>query len=72
MNFFMIFYLPRKIYSMDTLNFKSCFIVGVKLNDELAILEDSAHCKYFVKAENKEAMQSFKSWFNNVYIKGIH
>ena len=58
---------------MASKKFRSCFITGVEVNDDMIVLEDSVHLYWHIdrKACSPELVKSFKSWFDNIYMKGI-
>lgn len=51
--------------------FRSCFICGVELHDDVVVIEDSGKNQYVIDKQNKDAIESFVLWFKTVYLKGI-
>jgi len=58
---------------MMTKRLSSCFICDVEINDTQIILTDSGKKCFYIdrKACSKETIDSFKTWFENCYMKGI-
>ena len=51
--------------------FRTCYIVDVALGDEAVVLEDSAHNEFYFPRDDKDAAESFKTWFCDFFLKGI-
>lgn len=51
--------------------FHSCFLTDVKITKEVVKIEDSYKNPYYVDASDKEAFESFKQWFKQVFMKGV-
>lgn len=51
--------------------YHSCFLTDVKIAKDMIIVEDSYKNRYYVETDNAEAVGSFKTWFKQVFMKGI-
>ena len=51
--------------------FRSCFICGVEMHDDIVVLEDSGRNQFIIDKKDKMAIGSFVFWFKNVYLRGV-
>lgn len=53
--------------------YHSCYICDVKIDNEkkLAVLTDSSQRQYYVELSDNTYVESFKTWFNCIFCKGI-
>ena len=51
--------------------FRSCFICGVEMHDDIVVLEDSGRNQFIIDQKDKMAIESFVFWFKNVYLRGV-
>lgn len=51
--------------------FKSCFLCEVEFYKDYVIVIDSSKVEYYIMLDNVSAVESFKLWFTNVFMKGI-
>ena len=51
--------------------FRSCFICGVEMHDDIVVLEDSGRNQFIIDKKDKMAIESFVFWFKNVYLRGV-
>ena len=51
--------------------FRSCFIVDVNFKDDIIVLSDNARNKFYVNLNNANLVTQFKTWFKEVFKKGI-
>ncbi len=58
---------------MATKRLSSCFICDVEVNDSQIILIDCGRRCFYIdkKSAAKETLDSFKTWFESCYMKGI-
>lgn len=56
---------------MKTINFKSCYIVNVSINEKEILLSDSCNHTYHINKQNNELLNEFKIWFKQIFSKGI-
>lgn len=52
-------------------HFASRYIVDVSIEESYIQLGDSSRAKYYIDRQNTELVKQFKSWFQNVFSKGI-
>ena len=50
---------------------KSCFICDVEIYDDYIIIGDAKSNQYVIRKSDKDAIESFATWFKHVYIKCI-
>lgn len=51
--------------------FRSCYICGVEIGQKDVLLEDSGKNTFIVHRDNAIAIESFKLWFEEVFMKGV-
>lgn len=52
-------------------NFRSCYVVDVQTSPDQTILTDSSRNRYYVNMSSSELKDQFKTWFKNVFLKGV-
>jgi hypothetical protein len=55
---------------MSDIRYRSCYIVDIIIKNDNIQLSDSVGRNYIV-ANSEIALESYKKWFNNVFLKGI-
>lgn len=51
--------------------FKSCYIIEVIVDKNYITLIDTTQTRYYINTNNKNILSQFKSWFNEIFLKGI-
>lgn len=55
--------------SIKTIAYRSCFISDVQITESLVRLQDTSRAFYYIDIHDEEAMKSFKTWLQDVFLK---